>query len=242
MRIFIRFNLFLTIVAIILSTAPVSGQTSNGTILGTITDSSHAVMANVQVSLTDTGTNSRRTETTNTTGYFVFSNLAPGTYRVDVEQPGFQKTVRSDIGLDANTTVRVDLQMTPGAVTETVDVTSEAPVLKTDRADTGGQISSGTLDTMPMLHNRNYQSLLEIVPGVQKSYRDHSAFFNSQEHLQSVVNGLDHRNNYLIEGLDNNVEDLTGIIPPADAIANVDVSTTNYDPELGRAGGAVTNE
>ena len=55
------------------------------------------------------------------------------------------------------------------------------------------------------------------------------------------MNGLDHRNNYMLEGLDNNVEDLTGIIPPADAIANVDVSTTNYDPELGRAGGAVTN-
>ena len=241
MRSFLKCNLFLTIVAIILSMAPVSGQTSNGTILGTITDSSHAVIPNVQVALTDTGTNTRRTAETNTAGYFVFSNLAPGTYRVDVEQPGFQKTVRSDIGLEANTTVRVDLQLTPGAVTETVDVTSEAPVLKTDRADTGGQISSGTLDTMPMLHNRNYQSLLEIVPGVQKSYRDHSAFFNSQEHLQSVVNGLDHRNNYMIEGLDNNVEDLTGIIPPADAIANVDVSTTNYDPELGRAGGAVTN-
>ena len=241
MRIFLKFNLFLTIVAIILSTVPVSGQTSNGTILGTITDSSRAVMANVQVSLTDTGTNTRRSDSTNAQGYFVFPNLAPGTYRVDVEQPGFQKTVRSDIGLDANTTVRVDLQMTPGAVTETVDVTSEAPVLKTDRADTGGQISSGTLDTMPMLHNRNYQSLLEIVPGVQKSYRDHSAFFNSQEHLQSVVNGLDHRNSYMLEGLDNNVEDLTGIVPPADAIANVDVSTTNYDPELGRAGGAVTN-
>jgi hypothetical protein len=94
---------------------------------------------------------------------------------------------------------------------------------------------------MPMLHNRNYQALLEIVPGVQKSYRSNSAFFNSQEHLQSVVNGLDQRNNYMIEGLDNNVENLTGIIPPADAIANVDVSTTNYDPELGRAGGAVTN-
>jgi hypothetical protein len=241
MRNFLKFHLFLTIVAIILSTVPASGQTSNGTILGTITDSSHAVMANVQVSLTDTGTNTRRSDSTNAQGYFVFPNLAPGTYRVDVEQPGFQKTVRSDIGLDANSTVRIDLQMTPGAVTETVDVTSEAPVLKTDRADTGGQISSGTLDTMPMLHNRNYQSLLEIVPGVQKSYRDHSAFFNSQEHLQSVVNGLDHRNSYMLEGLDNNVEDLTGIIPPADAIANVDVSTTNYDPELGRAGGAVTN-
>src|SRR5580704_15472253 len=99
MRNFLKFNLFLTIVAIILSTAPVSGQTSNGTILGTITDSSHAVMPNVQVSLTDTGTNSQRSEATNSAGYFVFSNVAPGTYRVDVQQPGFEKTVRSDIGL-----------------------------------------------------------------------------------------------------------------------------------------------
>ena len=152
MRSFLKCNLFLTIVAIILSMAPVSGQTSNGTILGTITDSSHAVIPNVQVALTDTGTNTRRTAETNTAGYFVFSNLAPGTYRVDVEQPGFQKMVRSDIGLDANSTVRVDLQMTPGAVTETVDVTGEAPVLKTDRADTGGQIGTQSLDTMPMLH------------------------------------------------------------------------------------------
>ena len=142
MGIFSRFHLFLIITAIILSATSVSGQTSNGTILGTITDSSHAVIPNVPVSLTDTGTNSRRTATTNSTGYFVFSNLAPGTYRVDVEQPGFQKTVRSDIGLEANTTIRADLQLTPGAVTETVDVTGEAPVLKTDRADTGGQIGT----------------------------------------------------------------------------------------------------
>ena len=75
-----------------------------------------------------------------------------------------------------------------------------------------------------------------LVPGVQKPYRSNSAFYNSQEHLQSVVNGLDQRNNYLIEGIDNNVENLTGIIPPPDAIATVDVSTTNYDPEYGRAG------
>ncbi|MEO8049189.1 MAG: TonB-dependent receptor [Acidobacteriota bacterium] len=241
MRTSTKLSLFLMSIAIILSTASAWGQTQTGTILGTITDSSRGVIPNVQVQLTDTGTNLHRTGTTNSSGFFAFSNLPPGTYSIDVEQPGFQKTVRNEIALDANTTVRADLQLTPGAVTQTVDVTSEAPVLKTDRADTGGQIQSETLNTMPMLHNRNYQSLLEIVPGVQKSYRSNSAFYNSQEHLQSVVNGLDQRNNYMLEGVDNNVENLTGIIPPADAIANVDVSTTNYDPELGRAGGAVAN-
>src|SRR6266566_3342776 len=222
-------------------TSPLWGQTLKGTILGTLTDSSHAVVPNAQVAITDVNTNFHRTETSNDSGFYVFANLDPGKYRVEVEHPGFRKVVRSDIDLSSNTTIRADLELTPGVVSEVVDVTAGAQLLQTDRADTGGKIDNQQLDTMPMTHNRNYQNLLLLVPGVQRSYRSNSAFFNSQEHLQSVVNGLDQRNNYLIEGVDNNVENLTGIIPPADAIASVDVSTTNYDPELGRAGGAVTN-
>jgi Carboxypeptidase regulatory-like domain len=217
------------------------GQALYGTILGTITDSSHAVVTGVRVSVTEINTNFRRAETSNDSGFYVFSNLDPGSYRIEVEHPGFRKVVRSDIDLTPNSTIRADLELTPGALSEVVDVTAGAPLLQTDRADTGGQIGNSQLDTMPMLHNRNYQGLLLLIPGVQRSYRSNSAFFNSQEHLQSVVNGLDQRNNYMIEGVDNNVENLTGIIPPADAISTVDVSTTNYDPELGRAGGAVTN-
>src|SRR5262249_38515340 len=151
------------------------------------------------------------------------------------------KVVRMEIDLTPNTTARIDLELTPGAVSEVVDVTAETPLLQTDRSDTGSKIETRQLNTIPLLNNRNYQNLLLVVPGVQRAYRSNSAFFNSQEHLQSVVNGLDQRNNYMIEGVDNNVENLTGIIPPADAIASVEISTTNYDPELGRAGGAVTN-
>ena len=83
-----------------------------------------------------------------------------------------------------------------------------------------------------------------LVPGVAQGYRSNSPFFNSQESLQSVVNGLDRLNNFMIEGLDNNIEqdnNLTAVVLPADAIAAVDVSTTAYDPEMGRAGGAVVN-
>src|SRR6266849_3129577 len=222
-------------------TAPIWGQTLKGTLLGTLADSCHSVVPNAHVAITYANTNTPPTETSNDSGFYVFANLDPGKYRVEVEHPGFRKVVRSDIDLSSNTTIRADLELTPGVVSEVVDVTAGAPLLQTDRADTGGKIESRQLDTMPMIHNRNYQNLLLLVPGVQRSYRSNSAFFNSQEHLQSVVNGLDQRNNYLIKGVDNNVENLTGIIPPADAIASVDVSTTNYDPELGRAGGAVTN-
>ncbi len=238
-----RVGLSPLVVVLLICIAPSSfwGQTLKGTILGTLTDASHAVVPGAQVAITDVNTNFHRSDTSNDSGFFVFANLDPGNYRIEVEHPGFRKVVRADIDLTPNSTIRVDLELTPGVVSEEVIVTAGATLLQTDRADTGGKIENQQLDTMPMIHNRNYQNLLLLVPGVQRSYRSNSAFFNSQEHLQSVVNGLDQRNNYLIEGVDNNVENLTGIIPPADAIATVDVTTTNYDPELGRAGGAVTN-
>ena len=226
---------------ILLSGLPIAGQTLKGTLLGTISDSSHAVVQDVQVSLTETNTNFHLAQKTNESGFYVFANLDPGTYRIEVEHPGFRKILRSGIDLTPNSTIRVDLELTPGAVTEVIDVTADILVLQTDRADTGGKVESKQLETFPLLNNRNYQNLLMLVPGVQRSYRSNSAFYNSQEHLQSVVNGLDQRNNYMIEGVDNNVENLTGIVPPAEAIASVELSTTNYDPELGRAGGAVSN-
>jgi len=216
-------------------------QTLKGTLLGTITDSSQAVVSGVNVSITEINTNFHRTEMSNEEGFYVFANLDPGNYRIEAEHSGFRKVIRTGIDLTPNTTARIDMELTPGAVSEVVDVTAETPLLQTDRSDTGSKIETQQLNTIPMFNNRNYQNLLLVVPGVQRAYRSNSAFFNSQEHLQSVVNGLDQRNNYMIEGVDNNVENLTGIIPPADAIASVDVSTTNYDPELGRAGGAVTN-
>jgi hypothetical protein len=230
--------------ALLLPVSPVLGQTLKGTILGTITDASHAVIPAVAVNLIEVNTNFRRTETSNESGFFAFANLDPGTYRIDVEQTGFRKVARTGIALDANTTVRVDLELQPGDVTQTVDVTSEVSVLQTDRADTGGTIGSQQLDTLPMLNNRNYQNTLVTLPGAAAGYRSNSPFFNSQESLQVPVNGLDRLNNFMIEGLDNNIEqdnNLTAIVLPADAIAAVDVSTSAYDPEQGRAGGAVVN-
>ena len=233
--------MFLSATAL-LSLVPARGQTLKGTILGTITDSTNAVVPSVTVSITETNTNFRRSDSTNDSGFFAFANLDPGNYRVEVAHPGFRKILRSDLALEANSTLRVDLELTPGDVNQVLVVTADTPVLQTDRADTGGKIESQQLSTLPMLNNRNYQNALMLVPGVQRTYRSNSPFFNSQEHLQSVVNGLDQKNNYMIEGIDNNIEGyMTGVVMPADAIASVDVSTTNYDPELGRAGGAVVN-
>src|SRR5713101_4185084 len=84
--------------AALLSLTPARGQTLKGTILGTITDSSHSVVPSAQVSITEINTNFRRSDSTNDSGFFAFANLDPGTYRVEVAHPGFRKMVRSDLG------------------------------------------------------------------------------------------------------------------------------------------------
>src|SRR5215831_11644619 len=200
------------VLAGLLMSVSIHGQTLKGTVLGTITDSSQAVVSGAHISITDVNTNFHRTEITNEEGFNVFANLDPANYRLEAEHPGFRKVIRAGVDLTPNTTARIDMELTPGAVSEVVDVTAEAPLLQTDRTDTSAKIADQQLGTMPLLNNRNYQNLLLVVPGVQRAYRSNSAFFNSQEHLQSVVNGLDQRNNYMIEGVDNNVENLTGII------------------------------
>lgn len=151
---------------------------------------------------------------------------------------------RDGIVLDANTTVRADFELAAGDVTQVVDVTSETPVLQTDRADTGGQVESNQINALPLLNQRNYQNAVMLLPGAQQGYRASSPFFNSQESVQVPVNGLDRLNSFLIEGLDNNIEEdnnLTAVVLPADAILTVNVSTSDYDPEFGRVGAAAVN-
>jgi hypothetical protein len=234
----------IALIAIFCSSAiSLRAQVLKGTILGTITDSSQAVIAGAQVAVTETNTNVSRNVTTNSSGFYGVPNLDPGTYRVEVQHPGFRRMVRAGIDLVANSTARVDLELSPGAVSEVLEVTEARPLLQTDRADVGGTINRTQLQTMPMGFNRNYQSLIALLPGVGRTFRPHSEFYNSQDSLGSRVNGFGrHMNNFQLEGVDNNFDNgaLTGIILPAEAIGSVDISTSNYDPEFGNAGGAVT--
>ena len=219
-------------------------QAVNGTLLGTVTDSSGATVANAKVTITETNTGIIHSATTNESGNYSFPDLPPGKYTVTVEQAGFKKENRAGNDLEVNSTVRVNLSLQPGNVSETVEVTGAPPPLQADRADTGAKIELRTVEDAPLGNNRNYQSLLNLIPGTTPAVFDHSQFFNASSSLQTEVNGQGRLgNNYLIEGVDDN--ERTGLlqimIPPVEAIQSVDVSTSNFDPELGRATGAVTN-
>jgi outer membrane receptor protein involved in Fe transport len=224
--------------------APAVGQSVNATLLGTVTDSTGAAVAGAKVEIREVNTGITRTAETNDSGNYVFSNLEPGRYEVAAGKTGFKRVVHDAVDVLVNTTVRVDLKLEPGTINETIEVRAETPILQTDSVDTGRKIETRQVEDLPLTFNRNFQSLLNLVPGTTRAHREHSAFFNAQDSLRTEVNGQSGlANNLQFEGLNDN--ERTGLlsiyIPPIEAIQTVDVTTSSYDAELGRANGAVTN-
>jgi hypothetical protein len=225
--------------------APVVGQAVDATLLGTVTDSSGGVVVGAQVTITEMNTGVARSAGTNDSGNYEFPTLPPGVYQVTVKHPGFRQEVRPGVELRVNSAARVDLQLHPGETTETLVVTSEIPILQTDRADIAENVELTQLRELPIGGPvRNFQGLLALVPGTVRPHRDHSEFFNAQDSLSTEVNGQSREfNQLMIEGVSD--DERTGLlqiyIPPAEAIETVDVSTSNYTAEFGRAAGAVTN-
>jgi len=220
------------------------GQAVSATLLGTVTDPSGATVSGAKVIATEVATGGIHPSVTNVSGNYTFPDLKPGTYTLTVEATGFKKATQQNIDVLINSSTRVDVSLETGSVTETVLVTTAPPLLQTDRADISTKIEARQVADLPLGTNRNFQSLLNLVPGTAPATFQHSQFFNAQSSLQTQVNGLPrHGNLYQIEGIDD--DERTGllqiIIPPAEAIQSVDISTNNFEAELGRATGAVTN-
>ena len=234
----------LTGILLLGSSPRLTGQAVNATLLGTVTDSSGAVVTGARVTITDMNTALERTAKSNNSGNYEFANLPQGRYEVVAEHAGFKKAERAGIDVLVNSDVRIDFVLQPGSATETIVVNAESPILQTDRADTGRKIEERQVEELPLTFNRNFQGLLNLVPGTTRAHREHSSFFNAQDSLRTEVNGQSGlANNLQFEGVDDN--ERTGLlqvyIPPIEAIQTVDVTTSNYDAELGRADGAVTN-
>ncbi|HEX3968680.1 MAG TPA: carboxypeptidase regulatory-like domain-containing protein [Edaphobacter sp.] len=240
-----RFRCIVSLLALTLVFSPsLFGQAVTATLLGTITDSSGATVAGAKVTATEVTTGLIHESVTNESGNFTFPNLEPGKYSVTAEGKGFKKETQQNIDLLSNSSTRVDVAMVTGSVSETVLVTTAPPLLQTDRADISMKIEAKQLADVPIGTNRNFQSLLNLVPGMAPATFQHSQFFNAASSLQTEANGLPRMGNlYQIEGIDD--DERTGllqiIIPPIDSIASVDISTNNFEAELGRATGAVTN-
>src|SRR5712691_5353247 len=214
-----------------------SAQAVYGSILGTITDPSGAAVANAKVTATSQTKNTSVDAVTNESGNYSVTHLIPDTYTVRVEGQGFKNLQFKDILVSADTGVRVDGQFQVGGSSETVEVTSEAPQLKTDRADVSIEFTGKQLAELP-LYNRNFQSLELLSPGTQILGWGHAATENPQGSKQIFVNGQHFSGTgYELDGTDNQ-DPILGIIivnPSLDAVTETKITTQNYDAEFGKA-------
>jgi hypothetical protein len=229
---------------VFVATSSLHAQAVNGTIVGTVTDPSGAVVAGAQVTIVLTGQSTVYTTVTNDSGNYTEPDLPPGTYAVSIVAKGFKKQTVENIALLTNTTSRVDAVLAAGSATETITVTTAPPEIQTDRADISTNIQSRQIADLPLSSGNSFQSLLNTVPGAAPVVFNNSQFYNANNDLSVNSNGQSsYVNLYQIEGIDD--DQRTGIhiilVPPAAAIQSVDITSNNFEAEFGRAIGSVVN-
>jgi Carboxypeptidase regulatory-like domain/TonB-dependent Receptor Plug Domain/TonB dependent receptor len=236
---------FVVAIVALLAASQSYGQVDTGAVLGTIKDTSGALMPGVRVTLTNEDTGQVTTTTSGSSGEFTFSPVKIGHYSVSAEFRGFQKVEHSAVTVDVQQRVVVDFTLPPGRMTETVMVTGEPPALQTQDASVGQVIGAKTINNLP-LNGRNFTFLAQLSAGVTQDQQDTRGLGASGSFS---ANGLrPAQNNYLLDGIDNNtnlVDFLNGtaysVRPPVDAIQEFKVQTNNYSAEIGRSAGAVLN-
>jgi Carboxypeptidase regulatory-like domain/TonB-dependent Receptor Plug Domain len=218
-------------------------QVDEGTVRGTVTDPTGAVVANAKVVLVNDSSGLSTSTSTAAEGTYTLGPLKIGSYTVSVEAAGFRKAT-THVTVNVQEQALVDFRLVTGAVTETVEVTTAAPQLQTQDASVGTVATREQINDLP-LNGRNYTFLAQLGAGVTglnpTRGLDQSGSF--------VANGLTTvHNNYILDGIDNNndtVDFLNGAayanLPPPDAIQEFKVQTSDFSAEFGRAGGAVVN-
>lgn len=222
-----------------------SAQVDTGSITGTVSDASGAVVTGAKVTLTNEGTGTSLTTTTGADGNYKFSPVRVGTYKLDAVSQGFQTTTQSGVKVDIGSSVALNFSLKPGSQTETIEVTAATPVLQTQDASVGQVVDQRSVNDLP-LNGRNFTFLAQLAAGVNTPQSDTRG--NAASGAFSANGFRPAQNNYMLDGIDNNsdtVDFLNGtnyvVLPPVDAIQEFKVQTTNFSAEFGRSGAAVLN-
>ena len=211
-----------------------------GTIVGTVSDPSEAVIPKVQVTVRNQGTNATREVQTDGEGDFSVPLLPPGVYEVSVEKGGFRRSVYSGVNLNVDQTVRVDFMLQVGQLSEQVIVTESVPLVQTDTSTLGQVIERKQVSELP-LNERNFLTFALLVPGGQLPVEGSQ---NSTQGGAISVNGArEQSNDFLLDGVDNNDLYINqySVLPSVDAIQEFKVQCSDYSAEFGRSGGAQIN-
>ncbi len=231
---------------------PVQAQTANGTIVGTVSDASGAVLPAATVTLTNTGTAERRTATSDSAGNFQFVNLIPGVYQLEVESRGFKRYERQGIRVEVESSLRIDARMQVGDVAETLTVSAETPLLQTQTATVGSLVEGRTVQETP-LNGRNPLNLISLAPGVVPqgstsgaplgnqaggTYSNDTGWGNYQ-----ISGGMANQSAFYLDGVPLNTVNANspGLVPVQDAVQEFRVDSNAVSAEYGRFSGGVVN-
>src|SRR2546423_5964236 len=224
--------------------SPALGQSTGGRILGRVADPSGAVLANVSVRITNQATGVARETKTNGSGDYTFVEVAPGNYTAEFEQKGFKRNVQKDVTVDVNQVVTLNSTLQIGATAETVEVTSEAPLVDITSTQLGAVVNDRSVSQLPLNARDTYQ-FLQLQPGVVSTVGSGNQIVYGSDKAGSVsVNGGRGRaNNFSVNGGDANDQfvNLPTVQPSPDSIQEFRVLTNTFDAEYGRNSGSVVH-
>ncbi len=227
------------------------GQTVYGSVAGTVLDASGAAIPGTTVTLTNLGTSDKRAIESDAAGAYTFVNILPGNYRIEAEKAGFKHFKREPVVVEVGSGLRIDLAMEVGAVTQTIEVTAQTPLLQAQTSDLGTVVEARTVTEMP-LNGRNVLSLAQLSPGIQpqgppsggNSSMSNPVGANPFASGDFQIGGSQAGQNAIfIDGVPTNGSYLNVItlIPTQDAIQEFKVQTNNMGPEFGRFAGGIIN-
>ena len=234
--------LLVALVVFSLVCVPASAQVLYGSIVGSVGDQTGAVVPGATVKVTNNATGLSRETTSDASGRFSMLSLLPGTYDVAVTSTGFSTLTREGVEVTINTVTRVDLRLQVGQVTEQITVSGTALALQTDKSDVASEISSQEMTSVPLPGYRNYQTLMNLVPGATPAGFQNAVVDTPGRALTTNINGTArNNNNTLTDGAVNiNIwlPHHTAYVQPVESIETVNISTNSFDAEQGMAGGA----
>lgn len=234
----------LPVVALVLASSRSFAQIDQGSITGTVQDTTGAVVPGAIVTLTNVDNALQLSRTTDASGVYIFTPIKIGNYSLTVAAPGFESVKHENIRVDVSQRVGVNLTLKPGSATETVTVTT-TPELQTEDASTGQTFSTQVINDTP-LDGRNYVFIAQLTTGVAAPNQGFGQVAGAGD-FTSNGNRVS-QNNFVLDGVDNNsnMQDfLNGatyaVRPPPDALEEFKVQSSNYSAELGRSTGATIN-
>ncbi len=231
--------------ALLMVSSAANAQVLYGSLTGTVTDKTGAVIPNVPVTLTNTATGAVRTGKASGDGDYTFLNVLPGVYTLSIPQTGnFAGYTQKNITLSVNQQLRIDISLSPASVSTQITVNEAPPELQTETAEVDSDINQTQISELPITSSkgRNYEELYTLIPGAAQVQEKNSIGGNPSRALSVNVNGNSYNGNTTrIDGAIDYygwLPYLIAYVTPADAVENVTVTTDDFNAEQGQAGGA----